>query len=142
MDLYVARNKDGSLNLFKTNELVKNKGKGYWVGIGVTEIPIKRENFPEVSWDDMAPTKLELVNRNAQVENLDRDKDVPGFVRVHITGDSKSNIYTGNSIIVNIDEIETIEGHYIRLKSGRTLECDEDGRTITDLIRKNYESED
>lgn len=59
MELYLARDKDGALNLYNGKPF---KGKKIW--FETTEgdcCGIDRSRFPEVRWEDKEPTEVKLV---------------------------------------------------------------------------------
>lgn len=56
--LYVARDEDGELNLFKGKP---KKGLSWWVPVvGYRIMELDRDLFPEVWWEDEEPTQVEL----------------------------------------------------------------------------------
>jgi hypothetical protein len=64
---FVARNEDGTLNLFMGVKPYKCNiyGNGYWaipykIEDGYIE-EIQNDNFPQVKWGDKEPTKVELT---------------------------------------------------------------------------------
>lgn len=60
MKLYIARDKNGDLNLYKYFPPNKNEENTEWIGkifFGIDD----EDLFPEVKWEDEEPTEVELV---------------------------------------------------------------------------------
>lgn len=62
--MYVARDKDGDLYLYKTFPK-KNEAHGYWkLEYKLTDgVILDSSLFPEVRWEDEEPTEVELVKK-------------------------------------------------------------------------------
>lgn len=63
MKLYVARDKGGSLYLYRTKPI---KEATFWDS-SCDSIELDWDSFPEVKWEDTEPTEVELTIKNNEV---------------------------------------------------------------------------
>lgn len=142
MELYACRNRKGDLHLFTTPDLVKNRGGGYWLPTFNSksfDIPVNREEFPEVDWSDAEPTRLELVNPN---ETKQENFVLPGTIEVNISSSkTEYNNFFKKGITVFTNDISWIESAQdntakIHMKNGETICCTETQNEVLSLLSK------
>lgn len=145
-ELFAARDRGGQLRVFTSDEIVKNNGRGYWIpkyNSGVREFVIDENEFPEISWDDMSPTKLMLVNPKPE-ENIG-NVSLPGTIEVSTPNSaSPFNVKKGSKTTVFISDISYIESSgeetyksHIHMKNGDIIQCEQSQYAVKQLIRES-----
>ena len=61
VDLWVARDKNGSLGLYVGQKPFKENGDRWGLYVGDCDYGLDNSLFPEVQWSDEEPTKVKLV---------------------------------------------------------------------------------
>ena len=59
-EMWLARDKDGSLYFHGILKPKKDTGEGMWISDNYNPYPINTGSFPEVKWSDDEPTKVKL----------------------------------------------------------------------------------
>jgi hypothetical protein len=139
-ELFATRDRKGKLRAFTSPDVVKNNGAGYWIptyNSGCREIVLDESDFPEISWDDSSPTKLLLVNPQANETNMERIA-VPGTIKVNCPMASDHNMPTSAPITVFVDDISYIEPRenlsVLHMKRGDNIVCAESASAVEKLI--------
>lgn len=144
--LVATRDRNGDLHLFVVKDptdVIKNNGTGHWIpkfNTGTKQIDLNPDEFPEISWDDMSPTPLKLVNMQSEesVENI----SLTGTIEIRAKSSfSNDNINTGSVRTLFISDISSIEGAgpnkcLIHMRNGDVIECEQGERTVKHLISK------
>ena len=60
IEIWFARDEDGSLYFYGTSKPKKDTGEGMWISDNYNPYPINPNLFPEVKWSDEEPTKVKL----------------------------------------------------------------------------------
>lgn len=142
--LFGVRDKDGRLRIFNDDKLVKNLGRGYWLpeyNSGNCELPVEKEAFPEISWEDAEPTKLVLANLS-ESEDLNDNVFVPGCIEVHCQSSSSPyNSKVGSKLTIFVNDISYFEPNNnekynssIHMKNGDLIICEETVNKLKRLI--------
>ena len=143
-ELYAVRDRKGNLTAYTTDRIIKNNGGGYWLpefNVKTTEIKLNNDDFPEIDWDDLTPTRLELVNPLAN--NVVNIVKIPGTIEV--TTSSSCSQYSidrgGDKFTVFVNDISyiepTITGNFksiLHMKNGDKINCKESVNEVGILI--------
>ena len=60
-EMWLARDRDGSLYFHGISKPKKDTGEGMWISDNYNPYPINQDSFPEIQWSDDEPTKVKLV---------------------------------------------------------------------------------
>lgn len=149
VELFAGRDRDGQLRIFTSEDVIKNNGKGYWLtkyNSGNVEIASlnKKDEFPEISWDDAKLTRLVLTNPLVSEKNIE-DIPLSGTIEVNTpTTSSSYNIKKGTTTVF-INDISYIEPQgpengyrsLIHMKNGDIILCEQSQNAIKHLIRNS-----
>lgn len=145
MQICVTRNRDGNLQLFTSDRIIKNGGRGSWLPEFEAQkttqmIRLDREMFPEVEWSDDKPTEIKLVNPNCPVEE---NVSIPGMIELNTRSDKAPyNTQMGSAVHIIADTISYISEcedsdiyhSILHMCNGDTIMCTETPNHIKKLI--------